>query len=80
MQMIDPKATTNLLYVSELAFKQMQGIPTIDAVRVVRCQDCKHYQQEQSCKGGVHRFCKLHKGLVIVDVDTFCSYGERKGK
>lgn len=34
MQLIDPKAKTNLLYVSDMAFEQMQKIPTIDAVPV----------------------------------------------
>ena len=54
-------------------------LPTVDAVEVVRCKDCKHYGWEQEpCHGRTQRFCKLHKGLVIVDRDTFCSYGERR--
>ena len=53
--------------------------PTVDAVEVVRCKDCKHYGWEQEpCHGSTQRFCRLHKGLVVVDRDTFCSYGERK--
>ena len=51
----------------------------VDAVEVVRCKDCKHYGWEQEpCHGRTQRFCKLHKGLVVVDRDTFCSYGERR--
>ena len=54
-------------------------IGKIDAVPVVRCKDCKHYGWEQEpCHGKTQRFCKLHKGLVVMDRDTFCSYGERR--
>lgn len=53
--------------------------PTIDAVHVVRCKDCEHYGWEQEyCHGKTQRFCKLHKGLVFVDKDSFCSYGKRR--
>ena len=58
-------------------FKQAD---TVDAVEVVRCKDCKNYGWEQEpCHGRTQRFCRLHKGLVVVDRETFCSYGERKG-
>ena len=53
--------------------------PTVDAVEVVRCKDCKHYGWEQEpCHGRIQQFCKLHKGLVVVYRETFCSYGERR--
>lgn len=53
---------------------------TVDAVEVVRCKDCKHCGwAEEPCHGRTQRFCKLHKGLVVIDRDTFCSYGEMKG-
>ena len=55
--------------------------PTIDAVPVVRCKDCKHY------KHGKHftdiNFCQRlpyyakQGGLNTAD-DDFCSYGERR--
>ena len=57
----------------------VEAAPTVDAVPVVRCKDCKHYGWEQeSCHGRTQHFCKLHKGLVVVGKDTFCSYGERR--
>ena len=53
--------------------------PTVDAVPVVRCKDCKHYGWEQEpCHGRIQQFCKLHKGLVVVHRGTFCFYGERR--
>lgn len=57
----------------------LQTEPTVDAVEVVRCKECKHYGWEQEpCHGKTWRFCRLHKGLVVVNRDTFCSYGERR--
>ena len=55
-------------------------VAAADVSPVVRCKNCKHYGWEQEpCHGRTQRFCKLHKGLVVVDRDTFCSYGERRG-
>ena len=48
----------------------------VDIAEVVRCKNCKYYGSVQEpCHGRTQRFCGLHKGLVIVDRDTFCSYG-----
>lgn len=43
--------------------------PTIDAIEVVRCRDCKHLYEDDGCP---LRYFKTH-----VEED-FCSYGERK--
>ena len=47
--------------------------PTIDAVPVVRCKDCK-YLHEADFKYVQHCVLNEHQ----VDADDFCSYGERK--
>lgn len=47
-----------------------------NSAKVVRCASCKHYGDEYNENGRVHHFCKLHKGLVVVNKNTFCSYGE----
>lgn len=58
---------------------EIDDAPTVDAVEVVRCGNCKHYGWEQEpCYGRVQRFCKLPKGLTSVWVGSFCSYGERR--
>lgn len=50
--------------------------PTVDAVPVVRCKDCKR------CRNGCQ--CDVPLGVsemekyILVDEDDFCSYGERK--
>lgn len=50
--------------------------PTIDAVPVVRCRECKHYKD----LGTYYRLmdCTHRDGLTNPDEDDFCSYGQRK--
>ena len=49
--------------------------PTIDAVEVVRCKECKHGKYEfTDNKDWI--YCKLHYDYWTAD--DFCSYGERK--
>lgn len=51
--------------------------PTIDAVPVVRCRDCVHYDFGVCLKiysdGGVSEYAWQHR-----NPEDFCSYGERK--
>ena len=56
------------------ALRCMEQTPTIDAVPVVRCKDCKHWDSESDLPGCVNEF----NGLVCSRPDDFCSYGERK--
>lgn len=48
--------------------------PTIDAVPVVRCRDCK-YRADATEKENYLCNCKM---LGLVRPDDFCSFGERK--
>ena len=49
--------------------------PTIDAVEVVRCKDCKHWAEFDDYGGR----CENPDGLDNYAMpDDFCSYGERK--
>ena len=48
-------------------------MPTVDAVEVVRCKDCKMRCPESVC---IAKHCTLTG--VPVDDDDFCSYGERR--
>lgn len=66
-------------YANDTFMFAIANFPTTDAVPVVRCKDCKYYGSVQEpCHGRTQRFCRLHKGLVVVNTDTYCSYGERK--
>lgn len=54
--------------------KEIAEIPTVDAVEVVRCRECK-YHEDTSVTEYEH-CCLLSK---TVRYNDFCSYGERKG-
>ena len=56
-----------------LAEAIIKDAPTIDAVEVVRCKDCKFYQPFDP-----HRKYDCNRGLLGVMGDDYCSYGERK--
>ena len=45
----------------------------VDIVEVVRCKDCKYWDEDRRCNG-------IKNGLVMEYTwdDDFCSYGERK--
>ena len=45
--------------------------PTIDAIEVVRCKDCKWWGHESNT-------CEMTKPLAPMCELDFCSYGERK--
>ena len=46
----------------------LDNTPTVDAVPVVRCRECTHYNGHRHCD----YFCE-----AVLD-DDFCSYGERR--
>ena len=49
-----------------------------DAVKVVRCKDCKWYQIRQWDNGTPKYDCRKTHALLDVKQDDFCSYGERR--
>ena len=65
----------------------VKDFPTVDAVEVVRCKDCKHWHAETG-------WCYHHSHFIgsngeachpwescdwkMLDAKDFCSYGERK--
>lgn len=56
-------------------YDALQDTPTVDAVEVVRCRECKHSYEDLSgwcCSHGVCVDC-------VVPEDFYCSYGERRG-
>ena len=48
--------------------------PTIDAVNVVRCKDCKWSEPNEFDDYD----CRCHIPTFRVNANGFCSYGERK--
>lgn len=54
----------------------LKQVPEAEFVRVVRCKDCKHY--EQYATGCAEMVCGLDD--LFCNPDDYCSYGERKNK
>lgn len=45
--------------------------PTVDAVEVVRCKDCRWFEND-----GYHTNCQIMR--FCVEADDYCSKGERR--
>lgn len=59
--------------------KKVEDAPTVDAVVVTRCKDCKHKGWVQEpCHGKSVDYCKVWDCTLRNLETTFCSYGERK--
>ena len=67
-------------------YQKISKLPTVDAVEVVRCKDCKHgiYDEDEQMwecivevdfTGDLDTYSMFHE---YNDLDHFCSYGERK--
>ena len=55
---------------------QIANAPTVDAVEVVRCRECKHWHKETLfCDYTLYGEAQEHVNWYAND---FCSYGERK--
>jgi hypothetical protein len=53
----------------------IENAPTVDAVEVVRCKDCKHWGYVVGCG----HYCECYANqMADTEADDFCSYGERK--
>lgn len=58
----------NPVWTSQRVKTLLMRIPTVDAVPVVRCRDCTHYNGHWNCD---------YFDSAVLD-DDFCSYGERR--
>ena len=57
----------------------IEKAPTVDAVVVTRCKDCKHRGGVQvPCNGINIDYCKVWDCTLQNLETTFCSYGEKK--
>lgn len=90
MRLIDADALENEFGISDadiIAKEAIRDAPTIDAVPVVRCRECKHHRD----KNEQERQYLVEDILICTSPDAtddcwnavwpdhFCSYGERKG-
>ena len=77
MDEVDISDCTDIEDILSAVITYLSELPTVDAVEVVRCKDCKHYDKTHLGNGD-RRMCTKFLGLTIPKPDDFCSYGERK--
>lgn len=78
MRTIDADKLVDMLYDNEFSvlcpLDEVSGVvdacPTVDAVPVVRCKNCRAYNKPKT------GWCEVH--LDREHPDDFCSYGKRK--
>lgn len=59
--------------------KKVADAPTVDAVPVVRCKDCVHWDDDPDTYGADYGpKGKCMKSFETMCADDFCSHGERK--
>lgn len=65
------------LYFSTQSFiDTMRCRPTVDAVEVIRCKDCRFWGMVEPIETENCKFCKL--ASYMVGDNGYCVYGERK--
>lgn len=57
---------------------RVKGAPTVDAVPVVRCKDCRFSDWYTAVDGKRYCYCMEHDSSGHQEMD-FCSYGEKDG-
>ena len=80
MRLIDADALVKALNESGVPYRAdvqevLDAQPTVDAVPVVRCKDCKCWTEWSNGTGSCSRFAL---DWIGTDADDFCSMGERK--
>ena len=70
-------AHPNAYYLTNYATLTLLEAPTVDAVEVVRCKDCKHAWIHPCGFVYCHRDGRNAYEMTF-NIDSFCSYGERK--
>ena len=59
-------------YISDTVRKELRYVPTVDAVEVVRCRDCRYYDAE-------NHNCLDELGYARVwEENDYCSFAERR--
>lgn len=65
----------NAYHLTNYATLILREAPTVDAVEVVRCRDCKYWGSGKYCESYCNRYGNM---MTDINPDDFCSYGERK--
>ena len=83
-EVIIPTENGGYEYVEVFYKDDVDNAPSVDAVEVVRCKDCRWYEESKNSEIYPMRFCyrlKNDNGVRVgynCDSNDFCSHGERR--
>lgn len=72
---LDNKTKIIVLRYAKAHKKLVESIPVVDAVPVVRCKDCRHWEE---IKHGHGWCCASTPNHALTKDDDYCSHGERR--
>ena len=72
---VDISDCTDIDDIIDRIYAEAASVPTINAVPVVRCKDCKYIGTMRNYQGGIDLFCDLTD--YYTKPDGFCDCGER---
>lgn len=84
MAMCEPQYTMETEKDVETLMRLIEDAPLVDAVKVVRCGDCKYAMLLRKPEGKLIADCRIRKmnsedeQFCMVSGDDFCSFGERR--
>lgn len=58
--------------------RDIDNAPTVDAVEVIRCKDCKFYKDSPMGGKGCHTHFNGRTEFIPKNDNDFCSYGRKK--
>ena len=80
MRLIDADSLAKELMHEGLGYQynRVMCAPTVDAVPVIRCKDCKHYYEKEWVVGGGSYTSCWYQTIANAQPNDFCSRAERK--
>ena len=81
MRLIDADELAKELMHEALGYQyhRVANAPTVDAVPVIRCKDCKWWMHNPYRESSVFGLCFKHEDIAIATDNTdWCSWAERK--
>ena len=64
------------LAIAKHVIEYLKQVPTVDAVPVVRCKDCKHWQEDWTPEAHTGHYCSQTD--LFSNAEFYCADGERR--
>lgn len=74
----EPERSEEWTFPNKLAVQIVEDMPEVDAVEVVRCGDCKHFNFDDQAAQDADWSGRCRYGGRRMDVDDYCSRGIEK--